>query len=301
MSDSPPMAPELSVLTPSFGRAAILLRKLEALAEDLARPVLEVVVVDNACPDGVGDLIAGRRWPFEVRVLRCAERVSARSARLAAARVARGRWLWLSDDDCIPHGGAAARHLARQRVGTCVGVGSVRFVSGDGTVLATRPAVRPGAVQVTGVNTVVERASWLEVAERLPELPRRYGGEDTLLGLALEDAGLSVAPVVDAWVDHVGPIPAFGGDPVKGFDAGFNAAVIASAYPRAAWQLGVNRLQLGLKSLMLGVPLGPVTRLFVPRLAAFEGAYLAGARAGRAVPPPAGLRRPVFANEEERP
>jgi hypothetical protein len=272
------------VLTPASGRVDLVLRKLEALAADAARPALEVVLLDNACPDGVGDRVAARDWPFAVRVLRSRERLPAGPARLAAGRAARGRFVWLSDDDCVPHAGAAALHLARQSAGACVGVGPVRFVAPDGRLLRALPARRPGPAQVTGVNTVVERALWLRVAERLPALPRRYGGEDTLLGLALEDAGVPIAPVPNAWVDHVGPIPSEAGDPAKGYDAGYNAAVLAAAYPRATWALGVHPLQLRAKRALLAPPLGALARRTAPELAAFETAYLAGARDGRSAP-----------------
>ena len=277
-------APELSVLTPTSGRAGLVLRKLEALAADAERPALEVVLLDNACPDGVGDGVAAHDWPFEVRVLRSRERLAAGPARLEAGRAARGRFVWLSDDDCVPHAGAAAHHLARQTVGRCVGVGSVRFVAADGRVQSALPARRPGPAQVTGVNTVVERALWLRVAERLPALPRRYGGEDTLLGLALEDAGARIAPVPDAWVDHVGPIPSRSGDPAKGYDAGYNAAVLAAAYPRATWALGVHPWQLRVKRALLAPPIGSIARRTAPMIAAFEAAYLAGATDGRTAP-----------------
>lgn len=287
----------LSVLTPSAGRAELVLRKLEALAADATRPALEVVLLDNACPQGVGDRVEGRAWPFPVRVLRAAARLPAGPARLEAGRAARGAHVWLSDDDCVPHAGAAAHHLQRQKRGACVGVGSARFVDAGGAVLATVRARRPGAAQVTGVNTVAPRATWLRAAERLPALPRPYGGEDTLLGLALQDLGLRVAPVADAWVDHVGPLPSTAGDPTRGFDAGFNAAVLAAAYPRAAWGLGVHPLQLAAKGAALRRPLGAWWRRAAPRLATFEAAYLDGARAGRAAPTPPGIR-PFGATEE---
>lgn len=282
--------PDLSVLTPSSGRADLVLRKLEALAADPERPGLEVVVLDNACPDGVGDRVAARDWPFDVRVLRRRERLPAGPARLAAGRAARGRYVWLSDDDCVPHAGAAARHLARQRAGACVGVGPVRFVADDGRLLRALTVRRPGPAQVTGVNTVVARAAWLDVAARLPELPRPYGGEDTLLGLELEDAGTPIAPVPGAWVDHVGPMPSDAGDPAKAYDAGYNAAVLAAAYPRAAWALGVHPWQVGAKRALFAPPLAAVARRAAPGLAAFEAAYLAGARDGRTAP---ALARPA--------
>jgi hypothetical protein len=291
--------PDLSVLTPASGRVDLVLRKLAALAADAGRPALEVVLLDNACPDGVGDRVAARSWPFDVRVLRSRERLPAGPARLVAGRAARGRYVWLSDDDCVPHAGAAARHLARQAAGRCVGVGPVRFVATDGRSLRALPTLRPGPAQVTGVNTVVERTLWLRVAERLPSLPRRYGGEDTLLGLALEDAGARIAPVPGAWVDHVGPLPSEAGDPAKGYDAGYNSAILAAAYPRAAWALGVHPLQLRLKRALGAPPIAALARRAAPGLAAFEAAYLAGALAGRAAPAADRLAAPIAVPQED--
>jgi hypothetical protein len=152
---------------------------------------------------------------------------------------------------------------------------------------------------VTGVNTVVARALWLRVAERLPALPRRYGGEDTLLGLALEDAGARIAPVPGAWVDHVGPIPSESGDPAKGYDAGYNAAVLAAAYPRAAWALGVHPLQLRAKRALLAPPFESLARRTAPRLSAFESAYLAGAIDGRSAPAAERFAAPTATPQED--
>ena len=56
-------APELSVLTPAAGRVDLVLRTLEALEDDPQRTRLEVVLLDNACPQGVGDRVAARDWP----------------------------------------------------------------------------------------------------------------------------------------------------------------------------------------------------------------------------------------------
>lgn len=273
-------APEVSVVTPSFARVDLVRRKLAALARQTAGPErLEVLLVDNACPDGVGDAVAAAAWPFALRVLRSDRRISAAAARAWAGAEARGRWLWWSDDDAVPDDDALAAHLAVQARRPGVTIGSIRFVTGDGTT-SWRPR-RAGPAQFTGVNTVFPRAAWARVARDLLPLPRPYGGEDTVVALALRADGVPFADARDAWVEHHGPLPAAGGDPAKGFDAGFNAAVIAGRFPRAAWSLGVHPLQRLAKRAALAGPWDAVWSRVAPRRPAFERAYLEGERAAR--------------------
>jgi len=288
--------PDVSVITPSAGRAACVLRKFEALARQSVGPGrIEVVLVDNLCPERVGDLVAARPWPFTLRVLRADERLSAAAARRWAAAEAVGPWLWWSDDDVVPDDDALERHLARQVGDPCVSVGAIRFVTPAG-VRRWRPR-RGDAVHVTGVNTLLPRAALARVDGDVIDLPRRYGGEDTVIGLALEAAGVPIVAAPDAWVAHHGAAPADGGDLAKGYDAGYNAAVIAGRYPRAAWPLGVHPLQLAAKRALLG-PLGsggatsggPRGRLH------FERAYLDGALAGRRHTPGGPAARPPEAH-----
>lgn len=296
----------LSVVTPSAGRAALVLRKLEALAGQTADvTALEVVLVDNACPEHVGDQVEARAWPFGLVVLRSPRRLPAAEARAWAAEAAQGRWLWWSDDDAVPRADAAARHLDAQACRPGVTIGSVRFVvpagaatrgaeprrgrvggrRGDAHVDRPRErrwvARRVGPAQLTGVNTVLPRERFLAVAARLPRLPRPYGGEDALVGFALQAAGERFTAVPEAWVDHLGPLPARErGDPDAAYDAGFNASAIAATYPRAAWSLGVHPVALLAKRAALAVTavVGPAP---APAWARFERAYAAGARDGR--------------------
>ena len=269
--------PWLSVITPSAGRRALVERKLAALGRQTLGPDrIEMVLVDNACPEAVGDAVEAGQWPFRLRVLRSARRLSAADARMLAGEAATGRWLWLSDDDCEPAADAAAIHLRRHERERCVSVGSVRFVEPSG-VRAWR-AARPGFAQVTGVNTVLARADLLAVRPHIVRLPRPYGGEDTALGLALAAAGLPIVGVPAAWVDHHGPDPRRGGDARKGFEAGFNATILAAHYRHAAWALGVHPLQLALKRVAFGAPLLPLWRAVAARTADFEHAYYQGSR-----------------------
>lgn len=256
-------------------------RKFEALArQTTGAAAFEVVLVDNACPDRVGERLSAETWPFALRVLRSDRRLGAADGRAWAARAARGRWLWWSDDDVVPADDALAVHLAVQARRPGVTIGSVRFVGEHGS-RSWRPR-RAGPVQVTGVNTLLPRDAVLAVASRLPRLPRAYGGEDALVGLALREAGIAFADAPDAWVDHLGPLPAReAGAAAQAFDAGYNAAVIARHYPTAAWALGTHAVSLGLKRVALARAWRGVWSALAPRRWAFERAYLDGALTAR--------------------
>jgi glycosyltransferase involved in cell wall biosynthesis len=270
-------APDVSVVTVSSGRVDLVLRKLAALARQTAGPQrLELVLVDNACPDGVGDVAEATACPFRVRVLRSDRRLTAAAARAWAAREARGRWLWWSDDDVVPDDAAMAVHLAAQARRPGVTIGAVRFVTERGT-MRWRPR-RAGPVHLTGVNSMFGRANHDQVIDALPTLPRPYGGEDTLVGLALQARGVPFTAVPDAWVEHHGPMPAAAGHLTKAYDSGYNAAVLATWYPSVAWAVGLHPLQVAVKTVAL--PL----LTWSARWPAGELAYLRGARDARRAP-----------------
>ena len=272
--------PDLSVLTVSAGRRQLLLAKLRALARQRPDPArLELVLVDNACPDGVGDAVERERWPFTVRVVRTARREGAGRARCLAAAAATAPLVWLSDDDCLPAPDAAACHMVRQRRMASVVIGAVRFVDGE-RVRTWRPR-RVGPAQLAGANASLPRDAMLRACDARVELPRAYGGEDIVLGLQLRDQGVPFVAAPEALVEHQGPDPTRGGEPSKGFDAGFNAVAIARRWPAAAWDLGVHPLQLALKRLAFGAPEALVWQRLVTGRLRYERAYLDGSRSAR--------------------
>ncbi len=270
----------LSVLTVSSGRAGLLLAKLEALTRQSVDPAtLEVVLVDNACPERVGERAAATAWPFALRVVRLERRARAQAARCRAAQAATAALVWLSDDDCVPAPDAAEQHLARQRRGPCVTIGGVRYLAGD-AAHAWRPR-RVGPLQLTGANATLPRDAMRTACADPTPLPRPYGGEDGALGYQLRSAGLRFVAVPEASVDHLGPDPTHGADPSKGFDAGYNAVAIAQRWPEATWSLGLHPLQIALKRLWLGAPRRVTGRFLDPGRARYERAYLDGSLAAR--------------------
>lgn len=92
--------PEISVLIPVWNGARQIHLCLDALAaQTLSRDRFEVVVVDNGSTDDTADVI--RRYDF-VRLLSEPEPGSYR-ARNTGLKELRGRYVCLTDADCIPH------------------------------------------------------------------------------------------------------------------------------------------------------------------------------------------------------
>lgn len=277
------MRPRVSLITPSHARTELLLAKLASLAEqrvDLAE--VEAVVVDNACPQRVGDAASAKAaaegWPFRLRVLRSEVQLPAAEARAWAAQEASQALLWWSDDDLLLDPHALAAHWERQSRGWCATIGSTRFEFG-----AHRSEYRPafvGPAHLTGANSMLPRAAYLGVAARLPALPKAYGGEEAMVGWALRRAGVPFAAVPTSWTTHLGSLPAnLSGDGVRAREAGFNAVAIAAFFPESAWAHGVHPILLAVKRWMVASPL----RSIIGRTARgrFELGYLEGALEAR--------------------
>jgi glycosyltransferase involved in cell wall biosynthesis len=100
----------LSVVIPSYNRAPVLARCLDALAEQ-DPPAGEVVVVDDGSTDDTPSVLTERAW---VRAVRQANggRAAAKNAGVAAAR---GDVVLFVDDDVIATPGLVGRHAAHHR------------------------------------------------------------------------------------------------------------------------------------------------------------------------------------------
>ena len=109
------MTPDFSIVVPTYRRPDALHACLTALAAlDPSGPTHEVLVVDDggtSVPDAVVEPFRGQ---LELTVLRQPHAGPA-AARNAGIRVARGRWIAFTDDDCTPAPGwlaGFARRLA---------------------------------------------------------------------------------------------------------------------------------------------------------------------------------------------
>ncbi len=263
-------APQLSVITATRGRPRELLLKLEALRrQTLPYRDFEWII----CSDGpAGDELAAIRAaspPFAVELLELEQPQGPGAARNAAAARARGTYLYLSDDDCLPAPATLQRHLEAQLASPAVYVGGIDFEVEGTTVSSWRPAA-VNYWNVNGANTSLPAGSFRKVGGFDGRLTG-YGGEDILLGYLLKRAGLSIARLEGAATTHLGPDPQSGVDLGKSRAAGRNAVRIAVLHPELAGRLGVQPLLLRAELLF--------ERLLprVPRRLRGEFAYARGA------------------------
>lgn len=102
------MEPTFSVVIPTYNRAPLLARTVQAFLQQEG-VALELIVVDDGSSDATPEVLAGFRDP-RLRVLRQANAGMA-SARNAGLLQARGRYVLFNDDDVIPEAGFLQAHL----------------------------------------------------------------------------------------------------------------------------------------------------------------------------------------------
>lgn len=275
--------PELTVVTASRGRHALLLRKARALARQTLEPHrFEWRLWLNETPADVAEVraaLAALELPFAVWVGGGSEEPVGRARNLAAAG-ARGSVLLLSDDDCLPAPDALAAHLAfHAAVPRAVGIGPLRLPEELRRGRRAEPFERPAALgrrawwfNMTGANSSVPTEAFRAVGGYDADW-RGYGGEDPELALRLRAAGLRFRHVPGGDAHHHGRV---WDDEDKAYRAG-RAHVRVWARHRAAdvaLALGVHPWLLALKRVALG---GPWARLLDEGVRRYELAYARGA------------------------
>lgn len=263
---------KLSVLTVTHNRSGCLERKLAALEQQtLAHRAFELVVFVNGCTDDTLRLLDDAKMPYALTVLRSETNLGVAAARNACAKAARGDVLYFSDDDCLPARGTLSQHLEAQRE-ACVSVGGLEFV--HGAQLERWVPKRASFWSLNGANSSVPAAAFRAVGG-FDEMLSGYGGEDVLLGYALFKRGLPFVALPEASAQHLGPNPVRAGNTYKARSAGRNAARIAAKHPELAYRLGVHRVLLTLKTLVLKPK--ALWRALAPAVYDYEHAYLEGA------------------------
>ncbi|WFE49244.1 glycosyltransferase [Micromonospora sp. WMMD1155] len=113
MVNEPTHAPLLSIVVPVYGVEAYLYQCLESIRADIPAgesDAVEMVAVDDASPDGCGDMLRSYATGRDgVRVVHLSKNVGLGLARNAGLDVATGRYVWFVDsDDWLPPGTIAA-------------------------------------------------------------------------------------------------------------------------------------------------------------------------------------------------
>ena len=159
-------APAVSVVVPTKTRRDAVLRLLDALARGgKMAGRFEVVVVDDGSTDDTVAQVAGREWPFALRVIE-QRGLGAAVARNAGARVATGEVLLFLDDDVEPIPDLVAAHAAFHA--------SQRDVVGLGDL--------PPRIQGSTFFAIMLRSWWEETLRSVRRTRHRYSYRDLLSG-----------------------------------------------------------------------------------------------------------------------
>jgi glycosyltransferase involved in cell wall biosynthesis len=194
----------LSVVIPTFQKANLLERTLEALTEQThgLEADLEVVVVDDGSEDHTAGVLQSWQDALPLRVERPPRNEGRARARNRGWRAARGDWVLFLDDDILLQDGGLNAHIRAQQKQPGVQLGDVitdpslvdstlfEYLDTRG-IMKRKPGDRvPGRYLLTQ-NVSIPRAA-LEQVDGFDERFVAYGFEDMDLAFRLEER-LSIA------------------------------------------------------------------------------------------------------------
>jgi len=201
--------PAASVVVPTYNRAHLLPRALQALVEQDYPFEYEILVVDDGSSDATSEVLADwtQRYPLRVRHLR-QENTGPARARNRGAAAARGWYVAFIDDDCVPERSwLAGLEEALQRtpaaaggVVNCGGGWVGRYINLESVIDHAKVPNGTVAEPIT-LNFAVRTEVFRELGG-FDESIRVAGGEDTEFGLRLRAAGHTISYVPDARVHH---------------------------------------------------------------------------------------------------
>jgi GT2 family glycosyltransferase len=196
--------PDVSVVVSTYARAGLLPRLLAALErQTLDRGRFEVVIADDGSPDDtpkvLDDLAA--RTPIDLVVVRAQRNRGPAAGRNLAAARARGRVLAFTDDDCVPDPGWLERGLAAMGGGPTIVVGCTEPAPDQPRGPFSRTMHVTDARYLATCNVFYRREDFAE-SGGFDERFRRAAGEDTDLGLRLQERGAEVRYEPGALVHH---------------------------------------------------------------------------------------------------
>ncbi|MDQ7843990.1 MAG: glycosyltransferase [Armatimonadota bacterium] len=204
------MAPEISVVVPTFNRAAVLAHALEALArQTLEAGRFEVIVVDDASTDETPALLrrfAEGRLPLQV--LRLPANRGRGAARNAGIQTARGRYISFVDSDIVVGPEFLRWHLKTLAAhgGGVLSRGPVVLISDLRDLPAARaPRLAASPAYLDTANAMLPKAA-LQEAGLFDEGFPGYGWEDFELGVRLRRLGLRRVFCPQAVAFHIQPV-----------------------------------------------------------------------------------------------
>jgi GT2 family glycosyltransferase len=199
--------PRASVVVPTYGRSASVLRLLRALRQQSVGPSeFEAIVVDDGSPDDTYAVVSALDTPFVLEVVRQGNRGRAAACN-AGIRRARGEIVVILDDDMEPPPGFLAAHLGEHAGGERLGViGAVPVHTDERSSPVTRFVAEKfdrhlarlaagGEIRFSSFysgNFSIRRATLLDEVGVFDEEYTLYGNEDTELALRLMRAGIEL-------------------------------------------------------------------------------------------------------------
>jgi GT2 family glycosyltransferase len=190
----------VSVCVSTYARAERLDRLLAALVEQDLDGGLEVVVYDDASPDGTPQVLEAYRDALRLTVLRGGTNRGPAVGRNAAWRAATAALVLFTDDDCQPSRGWAREHLSLSAPNTVtVGRTVPDPAQPEGPFSRT---LRAEDARYFQTANIAYPTALLEQLGGFDERYRRAAGEDTDLGLRATESGAAVVFAPDALVLH---------------------------------------------------------------------------------------------------
>lgn len=201
--------PRLSVVIPTYGKADLLRRTLQALAaQDVEPDAWEAIVVDDGSPDHTGGVLGAMAagFPVPLRVVAPGKNVGRARARNLGVEEASGTWILFLDDDILAPPGLLSAHLellaGDDRLGTIgyavsdpdlVDAPHFRYLDTRG-VARLKSSTAPARFFVTQ-NAAAPRWALRDIGGFDEEFST-YGFEDMELAFRLEDqCGIRFRPL----------------------------------------------------------------------------------------------------------
>lgn len=208
----------ISILIPTYRRADILSELLTALAHQLPKTGVEVLVIDNDPDASARDLVERQTGPLRYIHEPTSGVVHARNRGLAEAQ---GDYILFIDDDEVPAKGWLAAFTAQAEAGVTAAFGRIiaRYATPPKPELQemldhmfARDAVADAGGDVTSEyarlgcgNAMFHKAKCFPTASPFEERFNRLGGEDAWLIKGLVDKGAKLVWVPDGLVEEVVP------------------------------------------------------------------------------------------------